>query len=86
MDYDNIVSLTTSALTLCLLVSLPAVATAAVSGLLISFLQAITSLQDSSISQVAKLIIVTSVILFSAPWGASAILQFGQSVTRAMFP
>ncbi|MFM0735976.1 type III secretion system export apparatus subunit SctS [Paraburkholderia xenovorans] len=85
MDYENIVSLTTSALTLCLLISLPVVATAAVSGLLISFLQAITSLQDSSISQVAKLIIVTGVILAFAPWGASAILQFAQSVTRTIF-
>lgn len=86
MDYENIVRLTTSALTVCLLVSLPAVATAALSGLLISFLQAITSLQDASISQVAKLIIVTAVVLACAPWGASAILEFAHSVMQAVFP
>lgn len=86
MDYDNIVNLTTSALTLSLLISMPVVATAAVAGLLISFLQAITSLQDSSISQIAKLIIVTGVILACAPWGASAVLQFAQSVNRVIFP
>ncbi|WP_347556978.1 type III secretion system export apparatus subunit SctS [Robbsia sp. KACC 23696] len=86
MDYENIVRLTTSALTVCLLVSLPAVATAALSGLVISFLQAITSLQDSSISQVAKLIIVTVVILIAAPWGASAVLEFARSVMTVIFP
>ncbi|CAG9166935.1 type III secretion system export apparatus subunit SctS [Cupriavidus pampae] len=86
MDYDNIVHLTTSALMVCLMVSLPAVATAAVSGLLISFLQAITSLQDSSISQVAKLIIVTAVLLATAPWGASAVLEFANAVMRTVFP
>lgn len=85
MDYENLVQLTSSALTLCLIVSLPAVATAALTGLLISFIQAVTSLQDSSISQVAKLIIVTVVLLACAPWGASAVLEFAHSVMRVTF-
>ncbi|XHO07049.1 hypothetical protein ACEQUB_p00295 (plasmid) [Ralstonia syzygii] len=69
MDYDNITRLTSTALLLCLLVSLPAVGVAAIAGLLISFLQAITSLQDSSISHGLKLIIVSLVIVVAAPWG-----------------
>ncbi|KKB63300.1 aldolase [Robbsia andropogonis] len=86
MEYDAITHLTTQALTLCLLVSLPPVAIAAVTGLFIAFLQAITSLQDSSISQSVKLIIVTVVIVIAAPWGAAAIQNFARTLLQVMFP
>jgi type III secretion protein S len=85
MDYENIGRLTTTAMTLCLLISLPAVAVAAVVGLAVSFLQAVTSLQDSSISHGIKLIVVTVVIILAAPWGASAILQFARSIMQTIF-
>lgn len=86
MDTDAITHLTTDALTLCLLVSLPAVAVAAVAGLLIAFLQAVTSLQDSTISHGFKFLIVTVVIIVAAPWGASSVMHFAQSVMRSVFP
>lgn len=86
MDSDAITHLTTEALTLCLVVSLPAVAVAALSGLLIAFLQAITSLQDSTISHGFKFLIVTVVIIIAAPWGASAVMEFAQSILRTVFP
>lgn len=86
MDYDAITHLTTNALTLCLLVSLPAVAIAAATGLIVAFLQAITSLQDQSISHGIKFLVVTGVIIIAAPWGASAVMEFAQSVMRAVFP
>ncbi|WP_118182912.1 type III secretion system export apparatus subunit SctS [Paraburkholderia phosphatilytica] len=86
MDADAITHLTTNALTLCLLVSLPAVGVAAAAGLLISFIQAVTSLQDTSISHGLKFLIVTVVIIVAAPWGASAVMQFAQSALRTVFP
>ncbi|RDV00442.1 type III secretion system export apparatus subunit SctS [Trinickia dinghuensis] len=86
MDADAITRLTTDALTLCLLVSLPAVGVAAIAGLAIAFLQAVTSLQDSTISHGFKFLIVTVVIIVAAPWGASAVLNFAQSVMRSVFP
>jgi type III secretion protein S len=86
MDTDAITHLTANALTLCLLVSLPAVAVAAAAGLLIAFLQAVTSLQDATISHGVKFLIVTVVIIVAAPWGASAVLQFAQSVMHTVFP
>jgi type III secretion protein S len=83
MNYDVMVRLTSEAMLLCLLVSLPAVLVAAVVGLLVSFVQAITSVQDSSIGQSAKLIAVVVTLLVAAPWGAGAILRFAQSVMQA---
>ncbi len=80
MDYDNIVRLTSQAMLLCLMVSLPVVAVSATVGLLVSFVQAITSLQDQSISQGIKLVAAVVTLLIAAPWGAAAVLRFGQTL------
>jgi len=82
MDSEGIVRITSEALMLCLLVSLPAVLVAAMVGLLVSFVMAITSLQEQSISQAAKLIAVIVTLMVAAPWGANAVLRFAQSAFR----
>ncbi|AKJ27813.1 type III secretion system export apparatus subunit SctS [Caldimonas brevitalea] len=82
MDYENVIQLTSQAMLLCLLVSLPVVLVAAGVGLLVSFVQAITSLQDATIGQAAKLIAVTVTLLLAAPWGAAAVFEFAQSVFK----
>lgn len=83
--YENVVRLTSDALMMCLLLSLPAVAVSALVGLLISFVQAVTSLQDSSISHSIKLVAVSVTVMLAAPWGASAVLQFARSVMESVF-
>lgn len=85
MEYESIIRLTTNALVLALMVSLPVVGVTAIAGLLIAFFQAVMSLQDSSISQGLKLVIAVVVIIIAAPWGASAILQFAKSIMEAIF-
>lgn len=86
MASDDLVRYTSDALLLCLLVSLPAVLTAAFSGLIIAFFQAVLSLQDSSISFTLKLIIIVVVLLIAAPWGAATILEFAKTMMRVAFP
>jgi type III secretion protein S len=83
MNYESVVRLTSEAMLLCLLISLPAVAIAATVGLLVAFVQAITSIQDQAIGQSAKLIAVTLTVVVVAPWGASVILRFAQSALKA---
>ncbi|MBB3281752.1 EscS/YscS/HrcS family type III secretion system export apparatus protein [Roseateles chitinivorans] len=85
MHYENIIRLTSEALMMCLMLSLPAVAVSAIVGLLISFVQAITSLQDSSISQGIKLLAVTVVVAICAPWAGSTLLRFSENLLAAMF-
>lgn len=80
MDHDSVIRLTSEALLLCLLVSLPAIVVAAVVGLLVSFVQAVTSLQEQSIGQAAKLISVVVTLLALGPWGASVVLRFAQTL------
>jgi type III secretion protein S len=83
MQYEAVIRLTTEAMLMCLMVSLPVVVVAASVGLLISFVQAITSLQDQTISQGAKLIAVTITLIIAAPWGASAVLRFAETAFQA---
>lgn len=85
MHYENVIRLTSEALMMCLMLSLPAVAVSATVGLLISFVQAVTSLQDSSISQGIKLLAVTVVVAVCAPWAGSTLLRFSENLLAAMF-
>jgi type III secretion protein S len=80
MQYEMIIRLTSEAMLMCLMISLPVVVVAASVGLMVSFVQAITSLQDQSISQGAKLIAVIITLIIAAPWGASAVLRFAETV------
>lgn len=86
MEPSDITNMTTAALKLCLFVSLPAVIAAAVTGIIISFVQAITSLQDASISHSLKLIVVVAVLAITSPWAATSVVTFAQSAYRAAFP
>jgi type III secretion protein S len=83
MQFDDVIRLTSQAMLMCLLVSLPVVLVSALVGLLVSFVQTITSLQDQAISQGAKLIAVVITLLISAPWGASLVLGFARQALAA---
>ncbi|MBB3193674.1 type III secretion system export apparatus subunit SctS [Roseateles terrae] len=85
MNYDVVVQLTSEALLMCVLLSLPAVVVSAVIGLLVSFFQAITSLQDSSIAQGIKLLAVTGVVVVTAPWAGSTLMKFSENLFTAIF-
>ncbi|RQP22728.1 type III secretion system export apparatus subunit SctS [Piscinibacter terrae] len=82
MGSEEIVRVTSEAMMLCLVVSLPAVLVAAGVGLLVAFVQAVTSLQEQAISQGAKMISVVVTLLLAAPWGARLVLEFARSMMR----
>jgi type III secretion protein S len=85
MGYDAVVRLASEALMLCVVLSLPAVAVSALVGLMVSFLQAVTSLQDQSISQGVKLLVVSLVVVVSAPWAGSTLMRFSENLFEAVF-
>ncbi|MEA3118266.1 MAG: type secretion protein [Paraburkholderia sp.] len=86
METETLIRLTTQGLLLCLSVSMPVVVVAAVSGLAISFLQAITSMQDQSISFAVKLVAVIVTVLVMGTWGAASILRFANEVITLAVP
>lgn len=85
MGYEAVMQLASEALRMCLLLSLPAVLTASIVGLLVAFVSAITSLQDSSISQGIKLLAVTIVVLIAVPWAAATMLRFADKALSLAF-
>lgn len=82
---DQLSSLVSQALWLIVWLSLPAVVVSAGVGMLVSFFQAITSLQDSSVSQGIKLFCVGLTVLVAAPWGAQKVLAFANTAIQLIF-
>jgi type III secretion protein S len=86
METDTLVRITSQGLLLCLSISMPVVVVAALSGLAVSFVQAITSMQDQSISYAVKLVAVVATVLVMGSWGASAILRFANQIVTLAVP
>jgi type III secretion protein S len=70
------------ALVLVLMLSLPAVLTAGVVGLLIGLVQAVTQIQDQSMSQAVKLVAVLAVCMLFGNWMGIQLLSFGENLFR----
>ena len=68
--------LTHKALMLILLLSLPPIITAAVVGVLISLVQAVTQIQDQTLSFAFRLIAVVVTLLITARWLGDQVLIF----------
>lgn len=72
--------LTHKALVLVLILSLPAILTAALTGILVSLVQAVTQVQDQTISFAIKLITVVVALFFSGNWIAGQILLYSLNI------
>jgi type III secretion protein S len=77
MSPTSVLDLTYQALILVLTLSLPAVLTAALVGLIVAALQAVTQIQDQNIGLAAKLIAVFVALILSARWIGGELLNFG---------
>jgi type III secretion protein S len=65
---------------LVLVLSLPAIAVASVTGLLVSLLQAVTQLQEQTLSFGVKLVSVIATILLMSDWLGGELLRFSRSI------
>jgi len=64
------------------MLALPAVITAAVVGLLVGFLQAITQVNDASVAQAAKLVATIVVLLITMRWIGHELVTFTQQLFK----
>lgn len=81
----TILEATRQGLLLVLLVSLPVVAVATVSALLIAIAQAVTQIQDQSIGLSVRLIAVMVTIVVLAGWGGREVLRFARMALEQVF-
>lgn len=85
MQTQDLVSFMTQALYLVLWLSLPPIAVAAIVGTLFSLLQALTQVQEQTLSFAVKLIAVFATLMLAARWISAEIYNFTIAVFDA-FP
>lgn len=81
MEIDQATELLRDSLQVMLVVSSPILAAALVIGLLVSILQAVTQVQEQTLSFVPKIVGMAVVAMLAAPWAVVQILDF----SRRMF-
>ena len=76
MSQDFVVQVMFQAINLILLISLPSVGVGLAVGFLISLFQAITQIQEQTLTFVPKVVSVLLVIAFTSPWMISLLVDF----------
>ena len=76
MTPDSAVELTRAAIFLALIISAPPLVASMLIGLIISMLQAVTQIQDQTISFVPKLIVMLLALLLTLPWTIHQLTEY----------
>jgi len=76
MTEADVATLTSDALMLTLILSMPPIIVATVVGLMVSLLQALTQIQEQTLSFAVKLICVSVVILLTAHWVGGELYRY----------
>jgi len=80
MTQDFVVQIMYQGIILILLLSLPAVGVGLLVGFIISLFQAVTQIQEQTLTFVPKVVAVLLMIAFTSPWIISLILDFTVSL------
>lgn len=80
MNETTIIDYTAQAMLLVLLISLPPIVLATITGIGISLLQAVTQVQEQTLSFAVKLIVVSVTLLITASWMVNQLLEYGNYV------
>jgi flagellar biosynthesis protein FliQ len=84
MAEDAVVQIIEQTLWTAFLVSLPLLGTALVVGVLISILQAVTSVQEMTLTYVPKIAAVVAAVFLFLPWMTAVLLQFTRTIFVTM--
>ena len=84
MTPNNVLDITRDGLLVVLWVTLPIVAVATLSALLVTVLQAVTQIQDQSIGQSVRLIAVMVTIIVTAGWLSRGVLTFAERAFQGL--
>lgn len=82
MDVATAVDLARDATFLTLVISAPVMLAAICVGLLISILQALTQIQEQTISFVPKIVAMFLVMLFILPWAINHMMEYSTNLIR----
>ena len=80
MNTDKVIMLGTDALYMILEVSMPMLVVALAVGVMISLFQAVTQIQEMTLTFVPKIIAVFIVIVVAAPWYVEKMVSYTKSI------
>ena len=80
MDTPYMIDLTVQAMTLVLLLSMPAILLATIAGLGVSLMQAVTQIQEQTLGFAVKLIVVVVTLLLSANFMVAELFNFATNL------
>ncbi len=81
MDLQQVSSLLQETIRISLMLAAPVLATALLSGLVVSIFQAATQINEQTLSFVPKIVLTLGVFAFTFPWMMASLVDFG---TRLM--
>ena len=84
MNQDFVVQVLFQAVNLTLLLSMPAVGVGLIVGFMISLFQAVTQIQEQTLTFVPKVVSVLLIIAFTSPWIISLIVDFTNTLWSAI--
>ncbi len=76
MDQDVVISLATQAMGLALKISLPLLGVGLIVGVLISIIQAVTSIQEQTLAFIPKVVAMAVVLVVGGPWMLNQLLSY----------
>jgi len=76
MNLDMVLSLTTKTLEIALLISAPMLIFGLIAGLVVSILQAVTQIQEMTLSFIPKILAVVLAIIIFFPWMMDTMITF----------
>lgn len=82
MTVDQAVELGRAALMMTLLIGAPVLLAAIVVGLVISIMQAVTQIQDQTISFVPKIVAMLLTLLIVLPWAMTLMIEYSTNLIR----
>jgi flagellar biosynthetic protein FliQ len=80
MNQDTVVSLATQAMTLAIEIAGPMMLVGLVIGLVVSIFQAVTSIQEQSLSFIPKIIGLAALIVILGPWMLGQLVNYAQNL------
>lgn len=82
MDIDIVTGILNSAVQVVLLASLPSVGLGLLVGLIIALLQAVTQVQEQTLTFVPKMVVVLLVVAATFPWVARIVMEMTLELWR----
>lgn len=82
MDIDIVTGILNSAVQVILLASLPSIGVGLLIGLVIALLQAVTQVQEQTLTFVPKMVVVLLVVVATFPWVARIVMEMTLELWR----